>query len=84
MSLLAWTLSFLRPHRARVAVITALATVEVGFGALAPWPLKTVVDNVLGGQPLPWPLAGLAQAPSARTWWRCSWPWWWPACCCSS
>ncbi len=62
MSLLAWTLSFLRPHRGRVAVITALAVVEVGFGALAPWPLKTVVDNVLGGQPLPAPLAGLAQA----------------------
>lgn len=62
MSLLAWTLSFLRPHRARVATITALAVVEVGFGALAPWPLKTVVDNVFGGQPLPGPLAGLAQA----------------------
>ena len=59
MTLLAWTLSFLRPHRARVAAITALAVVEVGFGALAPWPLKTVVDNVLGGQPLPAPLAGL-------------------------
>jgi len=62
VSLLAWTLSFLRPHRARVATITALAVVEVGFGALAPWPLKTVVDNVFGGQPLPGPLAGLAQA----------------------
>lgn len=62
MSLLAWTLSFLRPHRARVATITALAVVEVGFVALAPWPLKTVVDNVFGGQPLPGPLAGLAQA----------------------
>jgi ABC-type multidrug transport system fused ATPase/permease subunit len=62
VSLLAWTLSFLRPHRARVMAISALAIVEVGFGALAPWPLKTVVDNVLGGQPLPAPLAGLAQA----------------------
>lgn len=62
MSLLAWTLSFLRPHRTRVIAITALAVVEVGFGALAPWPLKTVVDNVLGGQPLPWPLAAIAQA----------------------
>ncbi len=62
MSLVAWTLSFLRPHRARVAAITALAVVEVAFGALAPWPLKTVVDNVLGGQPLPGPLAALAQA----------------------
>jgi len=62
VSLLAWTLSFLRPHRARVATITALAVVEVGFGALAPWPLKTVVDNVFGGQPLPGPLAGLVEA----------------------
>ena len=62
MNLLAWTLSFLRPHRPRVLAITTLAVVEVGFGALAPWPLKTVVDNVLGGQPLPEPLAGVAQA----------------------
>ncbi len=60
MSLLRWTLSFLRPHRARVALIAALTVVEVGFGVLAPWPLKTVVDNVLGGQPLPGPLAAAA------------------------
>ncbi len=62
MSLVAWTLSFLRPHRARVLAITALAGVEVVLGALAPWPLKTVVDNVLGAQPLPGPLAAAAQA----------------------
>ena len=84
MSLLAWTLSFLRPHRGRVAAITALAVVEVGFGALAPWPLKTVVDNVLGGQPLPAPLGGLAQATVGTNVVRCSSSWWWPACCCSS
>ncbi len=62
MSLVAWTLSYLRPHRSRVLIVTALAVVEVGFGALAPWPLKTVVDNVLGGHPLPGPLAAFAQA----------------------
>lgn len=55
MTLLRWTLSFLRPYRARVAVITALSIVEVALAAFTPWPLKTIIDNVLGGQPMaPW------------------------------
>jgi hypothetical protein len=54
---LAWTLSLLRPYRARVVMISILALLEIGLGALAPWPLKVVVDNVLGGQRLPEPLA---------------------------
>lgn len=60
MSVSAWTLSFLRPYKARVAGMIGLAMVEVALGALAPWPLKTVVDNVLGRQPLPGPLAAFA------------------------
>ena len=55
--LLAWTWSFLRPYRARLAAVAVLSAVEVALGALAPWPLKAVVDNVLGGQPLPSSLA---------------------------
>ena len=47
-----WTLSFLRPYKNRVVAIAALATLEIGLAALAPWPLKTVVDNVLGGRPV--------------------------------
>ena len=55
MSLLGWTLSFLRPYRTRVVIITALSIVEVGLAALTPWFLKTIIDNVLGGQPMaPW------------------------------
>jgi ABC-type multidrug transport system fused ATPase/permease subunit len=54
-----WTLSFLRPYRARVVAISVLSIVEIGLAALAPWPLKAVVDNVLGGQPLPGLLATL-------------------------
>jgi ABC-type multidrug transport system fused ATPase/permease subunit len=50
-------LSFLRPYRARVVLISLLATLEIGLVALAPWPLKAVVDNVLGGRPLPPALA---------------------------
>ena len=45
MSLVAWTLSFLRPYRARVIVISLLVAVEIGLAALAPWPLKAVVDK---------------------------------------
>ena len=52
-SLLAWTLHYLRPYRGRAAVLAALSLLEIGFSALLPWPLKLVVDNVLGSHPLP-------------------------------
>jgi len=64
MTLAGWTLSFLRPYRARVAAIVALSLLEIGLAALAPWPLKAVVDNVLGGHPLPAGVAAPAQALS--------------------
>jgi ABC-type multidrug transport system fused ATPase/permease subunit len=51
--LVSWTLSFLRPYRARVAAIAILALTEIGLAALSPWPLKIVVDSVLGGHPVP-------------------------------
>jgi len=59
-----WTLSLLRPYRARVAAIVALSLLEIGLAALAPWPLKAVVDNVLGGHELPPLVAGPATALS--------------------
>ncbi len=62
MNLLRWTLSFLRPYRASVLAITALSIVEVGLGALAPWPLKIIIDSVLGAEPLPVTLSRLRDA----------------------
>jgi ABC-type multidrug transport system fused ATPase/permease subunit len=62
MSTTAWTLSFLRPYRFRMLGIAVLCGAEVLLGVLAPWPLKAVVDNVLGGHPLPGPLAGIVTA----------------------
>ena len=62
MTLLAWTLSLLRPYRLRVVAISMLAILEIGLSALAPWPLKVVVDNVLGGLALPGPLAAIVAA----------------------
>jgi ATP-binding cassette subfamily B protein/subfamily B ATP-binding cassette protein MsbA len=46
-SLLAWTLSFLRPYRGRVLVLAIIAAVEIFLSVLSPWPLKVVIDNIL-------------------------------------
>jgi ATP-binding cassette subfamily B protein/subfamily B ATP-binding cassette protein MsbA len=62
VKLLGWTLSFLRPYRVRIAAIAMLALLEIALAAAAPWPLKIVVDNILGGQPLP---AAVASAVGA-------------------
>ena len=57
--LLPWTLSFLRPYRARVALLTVLLLAEIVLGALQPWPLKIVIDYVLtpDRRPIPEPFA---------------------------
>ena len=62
MTLVSWTLSFLSPYRARVLWISLLCLAEIGLAALAPWPLKVIVDNVLGGQPLPGPIAEITRS----------------------
>jgi ATP-binding cassette subfamily B protein/subfamily B ATP-binding cassette protein MsbA len=64
VTLVSWTLSFLRPYRGRATVIAVLTVVEIGLAALAPWPLKLVVDTVME-VPLPGPLA--ARLPVAVT-----------------
>jgi len=59
MSVVGWTLGFLRPYRRQSAAIVALSILEIGLVALAPWPLALVVDHVLGGEPLPESLSAL-------------------------
>jgi ABC-type multidrug transport system fused ATPase/permease subunit len=52
----------LRPDRLAAASAVWLALLDVALSLAAPWPLKVVVDDALGHQPLPsWlaPLAGL-------------------------
>jgi ATP-binding cassette subfamily B protein/subfamily B ATP-binding cassette protein MsbA len=65
MSLVAWTLGLLRPYRRQAAAIVALSVAEVGLVALAPWPLKVIVDHVLSDRPLPDMLAALTPASIA-------------------
>ena len=62
MTLARWTLSFLRPYQRRVVAIGALSCAEIGLAALAPWPLKVIVDNILGGRQLPDTLAAFTRA----------------------
>jgi ATP-binding cassette subfamily B protein len=52
-------LGYARPHR-RWVVLTAATMIPMSMvGLLTPWPLKILVDNVLGKEPLPGWLAGL-------------------------
>ncbi len=46
-TLIPWTLSFLRPYRGRVWLLVFLSLLEIGLGALQPWPLAVIVDHVL-------------------------------------
>jgi ATP-binding cassette, subfamily B, bacterial len=55
--LLPWTLSFLQPYRARVAILAILLLAEIGLGALQPWPLEIIIDYVLQNHPFPEPFA---------------------------
>ena len=45
--------SYVRPYRGLGVMTLVIILIGGVFGLLAPWPLKFLVDNVLGGQPLP-------------------------------
>jgi ABC-type multidrug transport system fused ATPase/permease subunit len=52
-------LRYLRPYWRLAGVSAALIVLGGLIGLLLPWPLKVLVDNVLGTEPLPPALAGL-------------------------
>jgi ATP-binding cassette subfamily B protein len=49
-----------RPHRTLLAIAFVAMAIESAATIWEPWPLKLIVDNVLGGKPLPPALAGWA------------------------
>ncbi len=61
-------LPYVWPHRAGLIVVVVTMTAEVGLAVLQPWPMKVLVDNVLGKQALP-PAAtsAIAWLPNAGT-----------------
>ncbi len=54
-------LELIRPYRWMVAGIFAVLLVQIAMGLAAPWPLKVVLDSVVGDHPLPGWLHGLLQ-----------------------
>ena len=63
-SLLSWMLSYLRPYRRQTVLLSALLALQIALGALQPWPLKLIIDNVLANDehPFPEPWRGWLQA----------------------
>ena len=53
MRLLIRVLPYLRPYATLAAFSVVVTLASVGIGLLLPWPLKLVIDNVLGNQPVP-------------------------------
>jgi len=53
LSLARWLVPYMRVYRWRLALLAVVSLAEVGLGALQPWTLKLVVDNVLSGKPMP-------------------------------
>src|SRR5437870_11857503 len=49
--LVPWMLSFLGPHRGRVATLAALLLAEIALGAMQPWVLAVTIDHAIGGRP---------------------------------
>jgi len=59
-------LRYLRPYWRAVIVVLASMLAEVGLQLLRPWPLKVLVDNVLGGHAIPSGLTTVTGASSPR------------------
>jgi ATP-binding cassette, subfamily B, bacterial len=55
-------LSFLKPHRGRVSLLAVLLLLEIGLGALQPWPFAIAIDHVLGTAVFPARLQSMIDA----------------------
>jgi ATP-binding cassette subfamily B protein len=63
-----WSLGYARRRWLPLVAVLALMLVKVGLDILKPWPMKVLVDNALGGQPLPEALHGpIRWLPAAGT-----------------
>src|SRR5438093_8581876 len=49
-------LQYLWPHWRDLVIVLMAMTLGIGLEVLRPWPIKLLVDNVLGQQPVPDPL----------------------------
>ena len=55
--------AMLRPYRGWILLVVAMMLVETAMTLAAPWPLKVVLDSVLGAHPPPGWLEALKVVP---------------------
>jgi ATP-binding cassette subfamily B protein/subfamily B ATP-binding cassette protein MsbA len=46
-------LGYARPYRGSILLLMSTMVVDIAIDLLKPWPLKLVIDNILGGHPTP-------------------------------
>jgi ABC-type multidrug transport system fused ATPase/permease subunit len=61
VQLLVWSWRFIREHRRLVLFKCLLCFTGLTFFLLTPWPMKIMIDNVIGGHPLSGLAAGILQ-----------------------
>jgi ATP-binding cassette subfamily B protein/subfamily B ATP-binding cassette protein MsbA len=57
-------LAYLRPYKRQAALLSVLLAAQIALGAAQPWPLKLIIDNVLGDQSFREPWRGWLQTVS--------------------
>jgi ATP-binding cassette subfamily B protein/subfamily B ATP-binding cassette protein MsbA len=62
-----WILSFARPYRRQIAILACLSTAEVALRALAPWPLKAIIDHIFTAALTPVPVVSRLLPHASRT-----------------
>ena len=59
-------LDLIRPYRGWLAIVFAAMVVETAMSLAGPWPIKVIIDNVVGSHPLPHWLSWLWDLPVAQ------------------
>jgi len=62
----AFILELIRPYHRWLAIVFAAMLVETAMSLAGPWPIKVVIDNVVGSHPLPHWLRWVTDLPVAK------------------
>ena len=65
-SMSAFIMDLIRPYRGWLAIVFAAMLVETAMSLAGPWPIKVIIDNVVGSHPLPHWLGWLQDLPVAH------------------
>ena len=66
ISMRSFILDLIRPYRRWLVIVFAAMLVETAMSLAGPWPIKVIIDNVVGSHPLPEWLRWVHDLPVAR------------------